>query len=181
MARQNNPSKKIFIITIFIIVIVALGVGGFFAIRSLLNKKANYKINNAQNSQIKLDNFMQSKEAEPTTAIAKSFNEDFKSIFDSIFGGSKLKDFFSTESSETLNYVVKRKISENDARQIGALLETKGYVKNSAKTENSSYLYEFSKEISGKTYKVSMQIYLETTQYDFEQEIVEVTITKTME
>lgn len=93
------------------------------------------------------------KEVEPVSELNTAFHNDFKAVFDSVFGGSKLTSAESTESWEEIDYIVKRKITEEDAQEIKDLLEEKGYETISSKAGNDKYDYVFSKEVLEKEYE----------------------------
>ena len=89
---------------------------------------------------------------DPASDLNSAFHNDFKSVLVSIFGGAKLTSSSSDKYSEDLDYIVKRIITKEDAQQVRALLEAKGYVTTSTKAETNVYRYDFSKEMLGETY-----------------------------
>jgi len=103
-------------------------------------------------------------EVSPASDLAAAFHNDFEAVFEAIFGGAKLTSSSSKTSWEDFDYIVKRVIIAEDARQIKDLLEEKGYEATSTSAEADKYRYEFSKEMLGETYdNISMRIYLGET------------------
>jgi len=90
------------------------------------------------------------KEVKPASSLGTTLHNDFKAVFDSIFGGTKLTSASSDKWSESLSYIVKREITEEDAWEIKDSLEGKGYETTSTSAGSDRYDYDFSKEILGE-------------------------------
>lgn len=101
-------------------------------------------------------------EISPASGLNAAFHDDFKEILESIFGGAKLTSVSSDKYSEELDYIVIRKITEEDAQQVKDLLEAKDYVTTSTSADANKYRYYFSKEMLGETYDdISVDVWLE--------------------
>lgn len=101
-------------------------------------------------------------EVDPASDLNAAFHDDFKAVLESIFGGAKLTSASSDEYWEELAYIVKRKITKEDAQQVRNLLEEKDYVTTSTKAETDVYRYDFSKEMLEETYEdISVDVWLE--------------------
>jgi hypothetical protein len=104
-------------------------------------------------------------EVKPASSLGTALHNDSKAVFDSIFGGTKLTKASSDKWSESLSYIVKRQITEEDAWAIKDSLEGKGYETTSASAGADKYDYDFSKEILGTKYdEIRVLIYLTDTQ-----------------
>ncbi|GAG41600.1 unnamed protein product, partial [marine sediment metagenome] len=101
-------------------------------------------------------------DVDPASELNSAFHDDFEAVLTSIFGGAKLTSSSSDKYYEELDYIVKRKVSKEDAQQVRVLLEAKGYVTTSTKAETNVYRYDFSKEMLGQTYEdMDVDIWLE--------------------
>lgn len=101
-------------------------------------------------------------EVDSSSDLNTAFHNDFKAVLISVFGGAKLTSSSSDKYYEELDYIVKRKISKEDAQQVRVLLEAKGYVTTSTKSETNVYRYDFSKEMLGQMYEdMDVDIWLE--------------------
>lgn len=99
---------------------------------------------------------------DPASNLNTAFHNDFKSVLTSVFGGAKLTSSSSDKYDEELTYIVKRKVSKEDAQQVKVLLEAKGYVTTSSRAETNVYRYDFSKEMLGQMYEdMDVNIWLE--------------------
>jgi hypothetical protein len=88
----------------------------------------------------------------PGSSLGNALHNDFKAVFNSIFGGAKLTRASSDKWVEELTYIVKRQTTEQDAQQIRSLLEQRGYGVTSSSSRTDKYNYTFSKEILGEEY-----------------------------
>ena len=101
-------------------------------------------------------------EVNPASDLNSAFHNDFKAVLVSVFGGAKLTSSSSDKYYEELDYIVKRKVSKEDAQQVRVLLEAKEYITTSTKAETNVYRYDFSKEKLGQTYEdMDVDIWLE--------------------
>jgi len=102
------------------------------------------------------------KEVKPASDLGTAFHNDFKEVLDSTFGGAKLTSASSDKYFEELNYIVKRKITEEDAQEMRELLEEKEYETTSTSAGVDKYNYGFSKEVLGKEYDdINVKVWLE--------------------
>ena len=93
----------------------------------------------------------------PTSETGEKYNDDMMAVFESVFGGSKLVDAGSGGDATSLDYVVKRPITQEDATRIRQNLEEKGYnTTDVSKTKNEAS-YDFKKTYGEKT-NVNMEI-----------------------
>ncbi len=107
-----------------------------------------------------------------SSGINSALHDDFKAVFDSVFGGSKLVSASSEKVWEDFEYIVKTPIKEQDAEDIRSSLEEKGYETVSSSAKADKYSYTFSKEISGKEYdSIQMTIWLEAAREALLQKI----------
>lgn len=81
---------------------------------------------------------------EPTSEEAEKYHQDFSSIFEEIFGGSKLKNAHTGDWIK-LEYVVKRPITQEDATEIRDQLEKKEYETINVSKEKNEAEYTFQK------------------------------------
>ena len=81
---------------------------------------------------------------EPTSEEAEKYHQDFSSMFEEIFGGSKLKNTHTGDWIK-LNYLVKRPITQEDATEIRDQLEKKEYETTNVSKEKNKAEYTFQK------------------------------------
>ncbi len=112
------------------------------------------------------------KEVNPASDLNAAFHNDFKAVLDLTFGGAKLTKASSDKWVEDLSYIVKRKITEEDARKIKDLFEEKGYETTSTSAGADKYSYDFSKEVLGKEYDdINVSIWLEEGEGTHQQKV----------
>lgn len=178
----GNSNKIIIIVVVIIVVLMALGWGTYFTLRYFARKKISQALQNTQSMitpsggtpSASGDNYVSSEAVTPTGAVAKELDTTFSSVFNSVFGGSKLTESSSTDGSENMAYVVKKKISAADATKVGTELVAKGFAQTSSSAEAAASTYVFTKDIGGKTYNVSVSLSLESTPYEVEQQYIRI-------
>jgi len=112
------------------------------------------------------------KEVKPASDLNAAFHNDFKAVLDLTFGGAKLTEASSDKWLEDFSYIVKRKITEEDAQKIKDLFEEKGYETTSTSAGADKYSYDFSKEVLGEKYDdINVRIWLEEGEGIHQQEV----------
>ncbi len=112
------------------------------------------------------------KEVKPASDLNAAFHNDFKAVLDLTFGGAKLTKASSDKWVEDFSYIVKRKITEEDAQKVRDLFEEKGYETTSTSAKADKYSYDFSKEVLGEEYDdINVSIWLEEGEWTHQQEV----------
>ena len=170
---KGGGSKVLWIILIIIVVLIALGAGGCYLAGSWVKNKAE-DIEEEVGTIPEVgegNTYDEATAVDPTSEIGIALNTNFSTIFETVFGGSKLITVASDESYETLGYVVARVITVEDAKQIKNLLEAEEYETTSSNAGTDTYNYQFTATILGEEYEnILVTIYLgEESDYNFQR------------
>ncbi len=144
-------SKKVTIILIVVVVIIAvLGVGGYFAVKKVIQigQEKGWKliedlVKKGENGKSIFDKLPLGEEEEEeeedvyksakevkASGLAKEINPELKPIFTEVFGGVKLTSFtsgFVGPGSAILVYTVKKDLKAEDSGALISVLEGKNY------------------------------------------------------
>lgn len=146
--------KKTIILIIILVVILALGIGGYFGVKKIIQigREKGWdiletQIEKEQRGEGILDKLLTGGEDEveeenerdvyksanevKATGLAEEMNSGFKSILTEAFGGAKLTSFssgFAGAGTAILEYTVKRVLKAEDGETLLGLLEERNYI-----------------------------------------------------